>query len=96
MPKKTNKKSELLPCICYFPRADMEERRYEDMTPEEREAYYIRYEDMTEEERLAHKAKREKRLSEGMTRFYEEHPEIYHHDCQSDLFKEYDRKHGYI
>ncbi len=94
--QKKRKRDELLPCIFYFPRSNVEERRYEDMTEEERAAYYVRHEDMTEAERAVHRAKREKTLSGGMTRFYEEHPNIYHQDCQSSLIREYDRVHGYI
>ena len=89
------KKDEYYPCVLHFPR-DGEELRFEDVAPEELDQKYILFEDMTEEQKAAHKAKREKRVSEGLNRHFEERPDLYHRFCQSEVAKKYDREHGYI
>ena len=89
------KKDELYPCILHFPR-DGEDLRFEDVAPDEINQKYILFDDMTEEQKAAHKVKREKRLSEGQTRHFEERPDLWHQCCQSETFKRSDREHGYI
>ena len=77
MAENKRKRSDLLPCICMFPRGDT----------------YVRDTELTPEEREEAKRRGEAALSKAMSQYYTDHPDEYHALCQSEMIKAYDAAH---
>lgn len=77
MAETKRKRSDLLPCICMYPRGDT----------------YVRDTELTPEERIEAKRRGDKAVSDALNDYFSTYPEKYHEFCQSDSVKAYDAAH---